>query len=371
MPLSMMAQDDDMYFASSKSKTTQAKSHYESTNSHYESTYPRYEGTTHSGSSRSVDEYNRRYNVSDALPTDTGDIITFTPVEGVYPDSVAEDFALTKSMARWDDYVPESAYWEGYSQGRRDAWSWHSPWYYSAYYPWYDPWYYDLWYYDPWYYSSWHYGWYNPWYYGYGWYYPHYSYGWYGYGWGGGYYHPVYAHNGGHRYIDNTGTLRSSGNVGRTSSYNRNRTEGYASSSRFDGARNRAYNGNSRGSGRSTYSGSTSRSITRTPVTTSGSGRGYSGSTYGSPRSSSGSSYGGAGSYSSGSSSSSSGSYSSGRSSGGGGSYSSGRSSGGGGSYSSGGSSSRSSGSSGGSFSSSSRSSGSGGGGSRSGGGRR
>jgi hypothetical protein len=87
-------------------------------------------------------------------------------VEGVYPDSLL-DFKATREMARWDGYTPSDAYWEGYSQGSKYARViWHSPWYYSSYYPWYDSWYWDPWYYDPWYYSSWHYGWYDPWYYG-------------------------------------------------------------------------------------------------------------------------------------------------------------------------------------------------------------
>lgn len=313
MPVSMMAQDDDMYFTPSKSKATQPKSHYES--------------TYYSGSSRSVDDYNRRYSVNETMPVDTGDIISFSPVEGVYPDSVS-DFALTRSMARWDDYVPETAYWEGYAQGRRDSWGWHSPWYYSAYYPWY-----DSWYYDPWYYSYWYYGWYDPWYYdyGWGWHYPYYHYGWYG-GWGG-YHRPYYAHHGGSHYYGNTGTLRRSSNFERTSGYNRNRVAGYTGSSRFDGARNRAASGNS---GRGTYNGNTSRSITRTPASR---GSSSSGSTYGSSRSSSGSSYGSSRSSSSygsssGSSRSSGGSFGGSRS---GGSSSSGRSGGGGGGSRSGG----------------------------------
>ena len=175
LPAALMAQDDDMYFASDKSvKTTQQKPVRVSENTYY------------SGSSRSIDEYNRRYGSGyEVLPADTGDVISFAPVAGVYPDSVS-DFQMTRQMQRWDDYVPTTAYWEGYAQGQRDSWGWHSPWYYSAYYPWY-----DSWYYDPWYYDSWYYGWHRPWYggyYGWGWGYPY-------YGWYGGWYHHSWGHH--------------------------------------------------------------------------------------------------------------------------------------------------------------------------------
>lgn len=174
-PAAMMAQDD-MYFASDKSaKTAKQESSRVSSSTYY------------SGSSRSVDEYNRRLGSSYAvLPADTGDVISFAPVEGAYPDSVS-DFQMTRQMQRWDDYVPSTAYWEGYAQGRRDAWGWHSPWYYSAYYPWY-----DSWYYDPWYYDSWYYGWHHPWYGGYGWSWGYYGWG-YHYPWYGGHHHVYYA----------------------------------------------------------------------------------------------------------------------------------------------------------------------------------
>ena len=182
--LSSLAQDD-MYFVPKK-KTNIVNS------------LPRQ--TYLSGSNRNVDEYNRMgrnvsYESSYQLiagDSTMRDVITFTPVEGVYPDSAASvstgnDFQLTRNMARWDGYTPTDAYWEGYDQGRNDQWAintWHSPWYYSSYYSWYDPWYYDSWYHPHW---SWHAGWYyDPWYYR-----PYHYYSW---GWGGyygGYYTPV------------------------------------------------------------------------------------------------------------------------------------------------------------------------------------
>lgn len=273
MPLSMMAQDDDMYFASSKQKTAPVQR--SSTR----------ETVHNSGSSRSVDEYNRRSSYLE-LPADTGDIISFAPVEGVYPDSLG-DFKYTRELSRWDGYTPEEAYNEGYAKGRKDnAIAWHSPWYHY-YYPWYDSWYYDSWYYDPWYYGSWgwHMGWYDPWYswnwrYGY----PYYNrYGWYG--WYGGYYDHYYGgyFGGGHRYNHyygngNTGTRSRGGDYARSGSRG-----SYSNSSVFNGARERAINGNNRSSSygtssrstsRSTSYGSTSRSNTRTA-----SNGGYSGVT--------------------------------------------------------------------------------------------
>jgi len=172
-----VAQDDDMYFVPSKRHASHSSGSFGTASS----------DTYYSGSSRSVDDYNRRWASSyEVLPADTSDVISFSGVEGVYPDSLS-DFALTQRMTRWDGYEPSTAYWEGYAQGRRDYIGWHSPWYYSSYYPWYDSWYWDSWYYDPWYYSSWYY---DPWYYGgwgwrgyYSYYYPHY------YGWGGGGYY--------------------------------------------------------------------------------------------------------------------------------------------------------------------------------------
>lgn len=173
MPLTMMAQDDDMYFV--PKKETVAKRTV---------TYGIPRNTYYSGSNRDVDEYNRRGSYYEPVAGDSlNDIIDFSAVKGVYPDSLAgDDFELTRQMSRFDDYQPngKDAYWEGYSDGRNSTLGWHSPWYYSSYYPWYTGWY------DPWYYDPWYTGWYDPWYYGYGyygWYRPYYS------SWVGGYYY--------------------------------------------------------------------------------------------------------------------------------------------------------------------------------------
>lgn len=160
LPFTMAAQDDDMYFV--PTKENQAK---EALN------YGMPSNTYYSGSSRSVDDYNH-YIRSSVTPIDStgNDIIDFSAVRGVYPDSTYkeradEDYKYTRRMTRFDDYTPSQAYWDGYRDG-----SWSSPWYYAGYYPWYDSWYWH----DPWYYS----GWYSPW---------HYRYGYYGYY---GYYRP-------------------------------------------------------------------------------------------------------------------------------------------------------------------------------------
>ena len=166
------AGQDDMYFASSKKQQAKEAERRAELEKRYAKRQARLiaereanQNTYYSGSNRNVDDYNRMGGSSyETLPADTGDIISFSAVEGVYPDSVS-DFQLTQQMTRFDDYVPSVAYWEGYSAGQRDAWGWHSPWYYSSLYPWYDPWYYDPWYYSSW---SWRYGWYDPWYYDYG-----------------------------------------------------------------------------------------------------------------------------------------------------------------------------------------------------------
>jgi len=108
MPLSMMAQDDDMYFVPSKKNVAKERARYE-----------RYNEVYYSGSDRSVDDYNRRGSYYEPIAGDSSmtDVINFSAVEGVYPDSTA-DFQLTKKMARWDGYTPTDAYWEGYDQGR-------------------------------------------------------------------------------------------------------------------------------------------------------------------------------------------------------------------------------------------------------------
>ena len=185
MPLTMMAQDDDLYFTPKKSaKAERAEVVYDNRPAYYV------------GSNRPVDEYNRRGRYRSSYQTISADsvasdVISFEAGAGVYPDSAyidttfvfseytgndfaggyddSDDYRCTRSMSRWDGYCAPWHY------------GWHSPFWYSRY-GWYDPWYYD-WCYDPWYY-----GWYDPWYAGgyWGWHRWH--------GWYGGWYDPWFGH---------------------------------------------------------------------------------------------------------------------------------------------------------------------------------
>lgn len=168
----MMAQDDDMYFASDKSAKTQkvsssASGGYSSQRSGgYQSTYDdyTYNPSDYSGSNRDVDEYNRRNRTSVESPYDHDSILIS-----------AGEYENYQQMKRWDGYRSTVVV-------VNDPW-YYDPWYSSRYYyyPWYDPWYYDPWYYGSWswrwgyswrpYYSSW--GWYGRPYYDHGWHHHH------------------------------------------------------------------------------------------------------------------------------------------------------------------------------------------------------
>ncbi len=275
LPLTMVAQDDDMYFVSSK-KTVERTS----SNGMPRSTY-------YCGSQRDVDEYNRRgQSHYEVISTDTtgNDIIDFSAEKGVYPDSTqatdsilaAGDYALTRKMARYDGYDNYIAYRDGYRDGRYDEWrssSWYYPWY-DSYWYWRDPWFYD------------------PWYPGYYWYRP---YGWhvYHYGWHGPYYY------GGVRYIGRAGSQ----NHGRIS-YNNPRGISNGRSTRYSsgtfGGRsiNRGtYNSSTATRSTSSFGGSrsASSSYSRSSSSSSGGSRSFGGSSssFGGSRSSGGSFGGG------------------------------------------------------------------------------
>lgn len=254
MPLTMMAQDDDMYFVPTKENVEKEAERYGLPSNTY-----------YSGSDRSVDNYNGRLST------------TITPLDSTGRAIEGEDYQYTRRLSRFDDYSPSAAYWEGYRDGR-----WMSPWYYGHYYSWYDPWY------DPWYYGSYYYGYYG--YYGgyYSWSYP-WRYGWYSsyyrpwryYGWGTPYYYGrthyrSYSSPGlsrSLRYYDrnnyyNNGTRRTvgggrissqSGRVGsgyRGSSYSTSGNSGFRSSSGNSGFRSSSSGG---GGFRSGSSGGGSR----------------------------------------------------------------------------------------------------------------
>lgn len=260
MPISMMAQDDDMYFVPTKENVAKEKN-----------TYGMPSNTYYAGTSRSVDDYNRRvWSTVEPIDSLGNDIIDFSAVRGVYPDSAytevdeTGDYQLTRKMSRFDDYTPSAAYWEGYRDGQWMS-PWYSPsWYYRSWYSWYDPWYWN----DPWYYPGWRYGWYSPWYYGYGAWYGGY-YGYYGYAGWGGYHHGTYrprqtthrvqhlggSNFGGHRGTSTRPSTRDYNTSG--SSFGGSRSSSYrpsGSSGSFGGGAGRSGSG-SFGGGRSTSGG--------------------------------------------------------------------------------------------------------------------
>ena len=202
MPLTSMAQDDDLYFnpkqeAKKEAALREQKAKaYARQRARQDSLYALY----WSGSKRSVDEYNRNGRILSQYQSLDGDsigndIIAFRLDKGVKPDSIYddaafaqkyinqdEDFEYTRGMSRWDNYY-NPWFYDYYGVGpyywRSGYWGWRNPWRYGYYAGWYDPWFAPF--FDPWYYG--YAGWYDPWYYGWGGcYHP-----WY---WGG----PVIAH---------------------------------------------------------------------------------------------------------------------------------------------------------------------------------
>lgn len=246
MPLTMAAQDDDLYFTPKKSsKDAPVKIDRD--------VYDR--PAYYCGSPRNVDEYNRRGKLKSyyqKIGTDSlgNDVIEFHEGDGtygiadldstitIYPGSERyydedSDFACSRRMGRFDDFYWNPAFYGYYG----------SP-YWRGYYGWYDPWY------DPWYgpyYTGWYGRWHNPWFYGYyGWGYP-------SYGWGGGWYGPTwhYAYkgpsgtrnhsNGGGRFYGNRSSF---GSKGERSSFNSNSNRNNNSSRNGFGQRRSPFDDN-------------------------------------------------------------------------------------------------------------------------------
>lgn len=229
LPLTMMAQDDDLYFnpkveaQKAAAERAQKMHQYALQRARQDSIYALY----WSGSNRNVDEYNRGGKLMSHyqnIGTDSlgNDIISFQVGRGLTPDSIyddeafaqkytknmGEDFEYTRDMSRWDGFY-DPWFYDYYGYGpyywRSAYWGWYNPWRYGYYAGWYDPWL-DPWY-DPWYYG--YAGWYGgPWYGGWGGYYP-----WY---WGGPAYVSVRPVNGyrSYRHVAN--------NEGYAPNYNRN-----------------------------------------------------------------------------------------------------------------------------------------------------
>lgn len=247
------------------------------------------------GSSRSVDDYNRRGAFASRYQTigkDSlgNDIIRFEAGNGRYPDSVYVDTTFSAGAYQYgageDDYI--------YSRrmNRFDDYYWNDPWLFRGYYPWYDSWY------APWYYG---YGYGYPFYGYYGWGYPYgywgrpYGYwgGYYGWGWGGyygwGYPYWGYPYYGGGYYVSRNGYSgtrnHSYGSVigGRNSDRNMTGstfggtrrgtfTSGRNASDtrRYDNSRRSGSNDSRFGGSRANTNNTPSRSYTPTPSRSSG-----------------------------------------------------------------------------------------------------
>ena len=160
---------DDMYFTPSKQAPAAQRPRVTDT--------PVY----HSGSTRDVDEYNRRHlhsSYTTVAPGDSlyDDVINFSESDGYPTDSIdakskkydeADDFTYSRRMARFDDFYgwydpyffdywyPYGGYWR-YPYWRTSYWGWYSPWYDPWYYGYYPSWYYYGWGYGPRYYGSVH-----------------------------------------------------------------------------------------------------------------------------------------------------------------------------------------------------------------------
>lgn len=247
LTLSVTAQDD-MYFVPTKKNVEKSAA-----------SYGMPEKTYYSGCRQSVDEYNRmavRNGSSVTAIDSTGnDIVGFDAVQGVYPDSMAQngDYTCTRRMSRFDDYSWRDPYWDGYYAGRASS-LWYDPWY-SPY--WYDSWYGWGWpYYG--YYSSWY--WNDPWYWG---------------GWHGHYYHhPIYIGGVGHGYYGGArryGRITSSGP--RTGGFCTSAYNGRSGNARGSYRNSNATFGGQRTNRTSTYSAPRSSSFNRSSGSTFGSSR--------------------------------------------------------------------------------------------------
>ena len=175
LPFAIYAQNDDMYFVSSKKNTAKkALRQSEKTASPWDGME---EADYSTGDLRDVDEYNRRGNSQrKVLARLEGDTLYVDS-----PDSLQQKEYLVRYA---DDYAVDQSYNDDYyfsaRLSRYHGFYHYDPFMWDICYGWYDPWY------DPWY------GWYGP-YYRHGWYswchwgwgYGHCHLGWY-HGWGPG-----------------------------------------------------------------------------------------------------------------------------------------------------------------------------------------
>lgn len=205
----VMAQDDDMYFDTTKKPQPAHRQVPPARPVRDEYTFS---PSDYCGTTRSSDEYNRRgayrrgyrngvtaADSSLSVAAGASDIILLDSMSGGaadYHDTLQVASKQPDTDALYGSrYYDESEYCDDYTcydkLRRFDGYRNNTvvvvvdPWYYNF---WYDPWWYGSSYY-PWY-DSWYYPWYDPWYYGgVGWYGPGWSFSW---GWGRGYYGRYY-----------------------------------------------------------------------------------------------------------------------------------------------------------------------------------
>ena len=285
LPLTMVAQDD-LYFVHKKSDKATVTSKHSQADDRYLPVEIVYADDADAavdvkGSSRDVDEYNRRGRASKGVVVEKADGTFTYQIPGndtlyIMDDTMA---VTTRSLAN-DVYA--QGYNEGYQDGEDYAYTrrlnrfgyaggYASPWYYSYY----DPFYWDDWYwgYDPYWYGG-YYGWHRP-YWGYGWrgYWGYDPY-WYGgyYGWGypyryfwGSNFGPNYRHKS--DWYAGSHAMRRPGMTGRSAGYNRNNT----STTTRSGGNNSGYTNRSRSSYGRSGNTNTMRSTTTTTTRSSNS----------------------------------------------------------------------------------------------------
>ena len=133
MPLTTMAQDDDLYFNPKQEAKKEAALReqrakaYARVRAVRDSLY----AIHWSGSPRSVDEYNRNGRILShyqGITTDSlgNDIISFRLEKGVKPDSIYDDEAFAQKFINQDEdfeYTRDLSRWDGY----------YNPWFYDYY----------------------------------------------------------------------------------------------------------------------------------------------------------------------------------------------------------------------------------------------
>lgn len=167
--VSMAQEDDDMYFTSRKKspkKTQRIEVIYEQEDDVAEPLQSK-QGSIQLGSTRDVDEYNRRGRtplVVDSMQTDSVVAVSYElSAQSLY------DLGYDEGYAQGVEDAEEMDFYYGMRLARFHGIHCYDPWYWNRVSVIYDPWYWDPWYYDPWY---------RPYYYG----------GWYSVGWGIGHY---------------------------------------------------------------------------------------------------------------------------------------------------------------------------------------